>query len=217
MPRGALFDLDRTLVRKETASLYDRYQRDRGEATWRDALRVSYWVAQYTLGIIDAPAVATRALASYAGMAETVLAARCDDWFLGYVEKHVCDRGREAVARHQAAGDIVAIATAATPYVTRPLARSLRIDHWIASELELDANGCFTGRIVPPFCFGEGKRVRAERLAQSLGFDLGEAAFYSDSYTDLPLLLRVGEPVVVNPDPRLAREAKKRGWRVEAW
>jgi HAD superfamily hydrolase (TIGR01490 family) len=217
MPRAALFDLDRTLVRKETASLYVRFQRDRGEATWRDALRVTYWVAQYTLGIIDVPAVAARALASYAGLPETVLAARCDDWFPAYVEHHVCDRGREAVARHRAAGDIVAIATAATPYVTRPLARALRIDHWIASELELDAAGCFTGRIVDPFCYGEGKVVRAERLAVSLGFDLGEAIFYSDSYTDLPLLLRVGEPVVVNPDPRLAREAKRRRWRVEAW
>ena len=96
-------------------------------------------------------------------------------------------------------------------------ARSLRIDHWIASELELDASGCFTGRIVPPFCFGEGKVVRAEQLAKSLGFDLGDAVFYSESYTDLPLLLRVGEPVIVNPDPRLAREARRRGWRVEAW
>jgi len=70
---------------------------------------------------------------------------------------------------------------------------------------------------VDPFCYGEGKVVRAERLAESLGFDLKESIFYSDSYTDLPLLLRVGEPVVVNPDPRLAREAKKRRWRVEAW
>jgi HAD superfamily hydrolase (TIGR01490 family) len=217
MPRAALFDLDRTLVRKETASLYVRFQRDRGEATWRDALQVAYWVAQYTLGIIDVPTVAARALASYAGVPETVLAARCDDWFPAYVEQHVCDRGREAVARHRAAGDIVAIATAATPYVARPLARALRIDHWIASELELDAAGCFTGRIVPPFCYGEGKVVRAERLADELGFDLAESAFYSDSYTDLPLLLRVGEPVIVNPDPRLAREARRRRWRVEAW
>ena len=31
------------------------------------------------------------------------------------------------------------------------------------------------------------------------------------------LLAHVAEPVVVNPDPRLAREAKRRGWRVEAW
>jgi hypothetical protein len=27
----------------------------------------------------------------------------------------------------------------------------------------------------------------------------------------------VAEPVVVNPDPRLAREARRKGWRVEAW
>ena len=217
MPKAALFDLDRTLVRKETASLYIRYQRDIGEATWRDAVQVAYWVAQYTLGIIDVQAVAVKALASYKGMSETVLSTRCDDWFLQYVEKHICDRGRVAVADHQAAGDIVAIATAATPYVTKPLARALRIDHWIASELEVDDTGCFTGRIVEPFCYGQGKVVRAERLAASLGFSLDEATFYSDSYTDLPLLARVGEPVVVNPDPRLSREAKRRGWRVEAW
>ena len=34
---------------------------------------------------------------------------------------------------------------------------------------------------------------------------------------DLPLLERVGEPVAVNPDPRLRRIAKRRGWRIERW
>src|SRR5208283_3106864 len=61
MPRAALFDMDRTLIRKETASLYVRYQRERGEATWRDLARVLFWVAEYTLGVIDAPAVVARA------------------------------------------------------------------------------------------------------------------------------------------------------------
>ena len=36
--RAALFDMDRTLVRIDTATLYVRYQRDRGEATWRDVV-----------------------------------------------------------------------------------------------------------------------------------------------------------------------------------
>jgi phosphoserine phosphatase len=35
--------------------------------------------------------------------------------------------------------------------------------------------------------------------------------------SDLPLLLAVGHPVVVHPDPRLAREAKRRGWPVVDW
>ena len=41
-PRAALFDMDRTLVRKETATLFVRYQRDRGEATWKDLVRALY-------------------------------------------------------------------------------------------------------------------------------------------------------------------------------
>lgn len=217
MPRAALFDLDRTLVRKETASLYVRYQREIGEAGWRDAVRVAYWVAQYTLGVIDAPAVAAKVMQQFAGMPETVLAARCDDWFRRFVEVHVCDRGREAVARHREQGDIVAIVTGASPYVARPVARRLHIDHVVASELEVGADGRFTGRFLEPLCYGAGKITRSTALAEKLGFDLRASVFYSDSFTDLPLLAHVAEPVVVNPDPRLLREAKRRGWRIEAW
>jgi HAD superfamily hydrolase (TIGR01490 family) len=214
---AALFDLDRTLVRKETASLYVRYVRSRGEATWRDSARVFWWVAQYTLGVIDGPAVAARALRGFAGMPETTLAARCDELFRREVVAHVCDAGRRAVAEHRARGDLVAIVTGATPYMTRPVAQHLGIDHIVTSELELGLDGCFTGRLVEPLCYGDGKLARARDLADRLGFRLEDATFYSDSYTDLPLLEAVRTPVVVNPDPRLRRIARRRGWRVERW
>lgn len=86
--RAALFDMDRTLVRRETGSLYVRYQHAIGEATRGDLLRVMYWVAQYTLGVIDAPVVAAKAALQLEGMPETAMAARCDDWFRRYVEAH---------------------------------------------------------------------------------------------------------------------------------
>ncbi|MEZ4258975.1 MAG: HAD family hydrolase [Polyangiaceae bacterium] len=217
MARAALFDMDRTLVRKETASLYVRYQRDVGEASARDMARVLFWVAQYTLGVIDAQSVAAKALTSLRGTPELVMATRCDDWFRAYVEAHVCDLGRRAVEDHRRAGDVLAIVTGASPYAARPLARRLGIPHVVASELEVDDAGLFTGKFSPPLCYGEGKIVRAGRLARELGFELRDAVFYSDSYTDLPLLEVVGEPVVVNPDPRLKRHAKQRGWRIERW
>lgn len=215
--RAALFDLDRTLVRKETATLYVKWQREVGRATTRDLLRTMYWVAQYTLGIIDAPAVAARAVATLAGKPEREMIEECESWFRSHVLAHVADEGRRAVARHLEAGDLVAIVTGATPYVARPLARTLGIEHVVASELEVDAAGAFTGRPVDPLCYGEGKVVRAAKLADANGFHLEEAVFYTDSLTDLPLLLRVGEPIVVNPDPRLRRLAKKKRWRIEAW
>jgi phosphoserine phosphatase len=46
---------------------------------------------------------------------------------------------------------------------------------------------------------------------------MDQAAFYTDSITDLPLLEAVGQPIVVNPDARLRRVAKRRGWPIEDW
>ena len=39
-----------------------------------------------------------------------------------------------------------------------------------------------------------------------------ESTCYSDSHNDLPLLERVRRPVAVDPDERLADEARRRGW-----
>jgi len=216
--RAALFDMDRTLVRKETASLYVKFQRSLGEARRRDLARVTWWVFQYTLGVIDAPEVAARALATLEGVHESSMSLRCDDWFRLWVEPHVCDLGRRAVEQHRSRGDLLAIVTGASPYVAWPLARRLDIPHVVASEIEVDATtGRFTGKFVPPLCIGEGKVMRTKRFAAEHGFKLEDATFYSDSYTDLPLLELVAEPIIVNPDPRLRRIAKKRGWRVETW
>lgn len=216
MPRAALFDLDRTLVRKETASLYVRYQREIGEATTVDLVRTLWWVAQYTLGVLDAEKIAARAASSLEGTLEAAMVERCERWVERDVMPHVGEAARAAVARHRAAGDLLAIVTGATPYAARPVARRLEIPHVLSSELEVD-DGAFTGRFVQPLCYGHGKIARVERLAAAHGFSLSEATFYTDSNTDLPLLLAVGEPVVVNPDARLLREARRRRWRVERW
>ena len=216
MPRLALFDMDRTLVRKNTAALYVRYQREIGEATVVDSVRAGWWLLQYTLGVVDAEAVAVKALRQAIGQHETVLAARCDDWFRRDVAKHIACDARRTVDGHLQAGDVCAVETGSTVYAARPLARLLGIPHVIATELECDAEGRFTGRHVH-LCYGKGKIARSEALAIANQTSLREAAFYSDSISDLPLLERVGTPIVVNPDLRLGRVAKQRGWRVEKW
>jgi HAD superfamily hydrolase (TIGR01490 family) len=214
---GALFDMDRTLVKKDTAGLYTRYRRDRGEATLRDALRVSWWMVQYTLGVIDAPGVARQALDHFRGMEERALIESCEGWFKDYVMPYVQVAGRAAVTRHRENGDLVAIVTGATKYAAQPLALELGIEEVVCTELELDQKGCFTGLPIEPLCYGPGKLERARGLAERQGFDLAEATFYSDSITDLPLLEAVRHPRVVNPDARLRRVARQRGWQIEQW
>ena len=215
--RLALFDMDRTLVRKDTASLYVRYQRDNGEVGLYKTVRVAWWLLQYTLGVINAEKVAEQALRDFAGKRESWMEESCRDWYRRYVRMHICDLGREAVERHRRQGDVLMLVTGATRYAAEPLAEELGIEHVICTRLQVDADGCFTGRVVKPMCYGRDKITLTHKRAEQIGADVTTATFYSDSITDLPLLEHVQTPIVVNPDARLRRTARRRGWPIETW
>ena len=57
----------------------------------------------------------------------------------------------------------------------------------------------------------------AEAWAEQRGIDLEKSFFYTDSYSDAPMLRVVGNPRVISPDPRLSREARQRGWPILQW
>ena len=111
----------------------------------------------------------------------------------------------------------MAIVTAATSYVAKPVVMKAGIGVVVCSELEVDANGCFTGKVIEPLCYGEGKIVRAANLLERHGIGFDKVTFFSDSITDLPLLSKVDIPIAVNPDRRLLRAARARGWQVQSW
>jgi len=214
---AALFDLDRTLISVDTSRLYTQFRRDRGEATLRDVIQVAWWAMQYTAGVIDAPRVAEQALERFRGRSESWLIEQTEEWFKHYVLPEIQNAGREDVARHRSEGRIVAIATGATIYAAKPVARELGIELVICTELEVDKDGLFTGKVIQPICYREGKLERSRRAAEREGFALEESFFYTDSITDVPLIEAVKEPVIVNPDKRLRKMAKARGWRIESW
>ena len=110
-----------------------------------------------------------------------------------------------------------AIVTATNRFITRPIATELGIEHLIACEVEEAPDGRLTGRTVGTPSFREGKITRLEEWLAGLGRRLGdfeESWFYSDSLNDLPLLEKVTNPVAVDPDPTLERQARDRGWPI---
>jgi HAD superfamily hydrolase (TIGR01490 family) len=179
-------------------------------------MRVAAWLTQYTLGVMDAAKVSERALTSLTGVEEERFKAECRLWYDEVVRAHITERARRAVEGARAEGRVVAILSAATPYAVMPLAEELGIDHVLCTHLEIE-DGRFTGRCVPPLCYGRGKVDIAEAWAAREEVDLAASAFYSDSVSDLPMLERVGEPQVINPDPRLRLTARSRGWPIDYW
>lgn len=217
MPAGAaFFDMDRTVLRVNTGTLWMKFLRRRGEITRWQFLRAAGWAMQYKMAVLDMDGLARRLVADLEGDLEQEMIDKCLAWYQDEVEPTIVPPARAAIAKHRGAGDHVVLLTSATPYVAEPLGRTLALDGVLCSRLEV-RDGRFTGRIVEPLCFGEGKVRWAERWAEEHEVDLGRSAFYTDSYNDLAMLDRVGRPVVVNPDPRLARHARRRGWPILDW
>lgn len=215
MKRAALFDMDRTLVRVNTGNLYMRWRMQRREARLRDVARFTKWFTQYTLGVIEPSEIVHKALGSLAGVEEEAFSQELASWYARMVRPHISEDARREVAKARRDGRLIAILSATTPYAAGPLAADLAIDHVLCSRLEVVA-GRFTGKCAL-LCYGATKVEVAELWAADHGVDLARSTFYTDSVSDLPMLERVGEPRVINPDPRLRVSAALRGWPVERW
>ena len=213
---GAFFDVDRTIVSCNTGRLFLRDLRRRGEISFFRMLRALGWMAKYHLSLIDLQWVATRLAGEMAGKLEREFAETCRRWVEKDVLPLVVPGARDKIERHRAEGHVLAILSTSPNYVTEPLAETLGIDEVMSTRFEVDG-GHSTGRLLGPACVGKGKVHWAEDLGVRRELDLSQSWFYTDSYTDMPMLERVGNQVVVNPDPRLKRIAKRRGWPVQDW
>ncbi|HTJ47015.1 MAG TPA: HAD family hydrolase [Kofleriaceae bacterium] len=213
--RAAFFDLDKTVLRIDTAFSWVRFLYRRGEVDATYLGKAVWWSALYKMAVLDMETLATKLTATMKGQAEAELIAKTDRWHLEDVFPHVAPQARVAMARHRREGDLIVLLTGSTQYAAEVVARGLGVEHVLCSRLEVK-DGLFTGKL-SQMCFKHHKVPIAERFAAGHDVDLDASSFYSDSYNDLPMLSRVGTAIAVNPDARLARHARARGWRIERW
>lgn len=213
---GAFFDVDRTLVACNTGRLFLRDLRRRGEISFLRALQAVGWMAKYHLSLIDLQVIAARIALQMHGWSEREFAERCQRWVEDEVLPLLLPGALRKIEKHREAGHVLALLSSSPVYVTRPIAQTLGIDEVLSTQFEVEG-GNFTGRLLGPACVGKGKVHWAEDMGARRELNLQDSWFYTDSYTDLPMLERVGNRVIVNPDPRLRMHAKKHGWPVEDW
>lgn len=214
VPRiGALFDMDKTLIAENSGTLYMKYRWEKGEVGSWDLVKGLSAYLRYKAGMLDIAAWTRAMMEEFRGQSERALVREANRWFRERVEPAIYPEAEQLVRWHQAEGHVVAIVSGATRFVVKPLAERLGIRHFLYTRLETE-NGRFTGRVVEPVCFEEGKIYWLQQLIEEQGLDLAKSFFYTDSITDLPLLDLVGHPVVTNPDPFLYREATRRRWPV---
>ena len=210
---GAFFDMDKTLISENSATLYMKYRYQRGEIDGLDLVKGLGAYLQYKLGVLDLRSWTKNMMQQFRGQSEAELEKEALQWFEEALAGTVYPEAERLVREHDEAGHVVAIVSGATKFVVRPLADRLSIHHLLYTRLEVE-DGIFTGRVIEPICFEEGKIYWLQQFIEEQGIDLAKSWFYTDSITDRSLLDLVGHPVAVNPDPLLYVEAVRRHWPV---
>lgn len=214
-PSAAFFDLDRTLISGSSTFVF-------GVAAWRAGLVQRRQFARDALGALmfrfsgasddTSHGVRDRILSAVAGVRVDDLVGLNTDIVPKLMDR-VRPEARQLLDMHRHAGRATYIVSASPVELVDPLAGALGMTGGIGTVSEI-VDGAYTGRLTGPFCYGDGKVEAITELARWEGLDLGQCYAYSDSASDLPMLESVGHPVAVNPDARLERIARRRGWPI---
>ena len=214
---AAFFDLDKTVISKESMVAFSRPLHRAGMLPRRMMLRAAWGQLIYAqVGATPEKLEKLResVLRLTKGWDQSEISHIVRDTLEEVIEPIVFDEALERIRDHQAQGHKVFIVSASPEEVVAPIAQMLGVDEAIATRAELDEDGRYSGR-TERYVYAAEKEVAILEVAARDGLDLAASWAYSDSATDVPMLAAVGHPVVVNPDRELAKVAKERGWPVE--
>jgi fatty acyl-CoA reductase len=214
---AAIFDVDGTLVNSNVVSHYAWLKmrviptplRPLWAASF--AARVPYY---WALDKISRTHFNRAFYKNYRGWKPARARALGKESFSGYVLKRLYPEALETLREHKEAGHRVVLLSGALDFILEPFEDLA--DDVLSARLE-EENGVYTGELSGAPVAGEARARMLASFARRRKLDLSRSYAYADSISDLPMLEAVGIPVAVNPDGRLEKAARERGWQIKDW
>ncbi|MDR0730115.1 MAG: HAD-IB family hydrolase [Treponema sp.] len=209
------FDVDYTLLRSSTSWYVLLEALKRRVVKFRQLRQLPLEWLRYKTGRIhqDFIEIAVKRLA---GLDRRVLEELAQVCFETRLKTNLYREGLCLIGEIRRRGEPVYLASSSIKTLLEPLERFLAVDGSLASVLEF-SGGTSTGRLSGKALFGPNKLEAVRDWLEQRAVKPEDLFFYSDSYTDLPLLEFSGHPVAVNPDRFLRREARRRRWQILRW
>jgi putative phosphoserine phosphatase/1-acylglycerol-3-phosphate O-acyltransferase len=211
---AAFFDLDGTLLpRPSLESRFVAHLLKRGEIGCADIFRWLWYSANSLLRGQQSGIAGNKTY--LAGLRESVAAEWADS--LAAQSVKFVEGGLQHVAWHVSQEHRIVFVSGTLAPLARAVASRLAVEiDVIATELEVTGE-TWTGQLAGPHVSGQQKARAVLAFAKQHALELEQSYAYGDRISDLPMLESVGHPIAVNPDSRLERTARLRGWPICEW
>ena len=212
---AAFFDLDRTLISRATPLALANSFRRRRLVRRRDLVRAALWQLVFLIRGVGEREM-RRAAEDGMRLLRGVPVAAVDDLLAEAMEQVLrplvyCE-SLELARTHHGREEPIYVISASLQQIVEKIAEDLGFEGAVGSTCEIES-GVYTGRSLRP-CYGSAKADAVREIAARDGIDLALSTAYSDSHTDVAFLESVGHPTAVNPDAKLRKIARERGWPI---
>ena len=213
----ALFDLDNTLIPSDSDYLWTEFLVENKIISKLNTEISDRFFAEYGNGTLNLDEFLDYQLQPLKEIGINRLLSLRSIFIKKKIQPVINTEAKELVYSHLQSDDLCAIVTATNEFITEPIAKLFNVHKLIATLVEKNEHGAYTGKSYGVPSFREGKIIRVNEWLKGNGLSLNsfkKSFFYSDSFNDIPLLKIVNNPVATNPDKKLKEYAVKNNWRV---
>jgi HAD superfamily hydrolase (TIGR01490 family) len=212
----AFFDLDRTITDSVSGKELALAACKGGLMKRYDLVSAVFLSLAHKMKLVDPSKAIIRMGEWVKGMNVEIMENLCADVFTEVLKPSVFPQVSNEIKLHREnqAGLVILSSTLAP--IGRKMAEHLGMDDILCTELEA-VEGQLTGRPRGNFCYGKEKLIRLKKYCEKNNSNLQDAWYYGDAFADLPALSIVGHPVCINPERKLEKIAKKKGWKIYYW
>ncbi|KPJ55041.1 hypothetical protein AMJ47_01985 [Parcubacteria bacterium DG_72] len=214
MSELVIFDLDNTLIKEQSQALLLNYARKKRLINPFFYFTIMFWFILYKIGLVKNP----KKIMEYSFNFLKDKSPRdfekiIEDFFRENLKLIIFKEALELVKEHKNKGRKILIVSNAIDYIPQKVGQFLDIDYFIGTRLETK-NNKFTGKIEGDIIYGRNKVFAIKRFIRENDLSLKNSWGYSDHYSDIPLLEMTANPVAVNPDKELKKEAIRKTWPI---
>ena len=212
-PHLAVFDLDRTLVADNCSLDFCRYLVSKKVLPSSSLLYSLFYYVQHVFLGMSLSELHNRVFEHLLrGKSLEQLEEKVEPFLQNYLFSQVYPPVLAALRLAQHLGYYTLILSNSPSFLVEKIATFLGVNEWRATQYAVDTERklCHITSVMQ----GEDKASCVQEIADKLCIGKEQITAYSDSFLDLPLLLKAGTPIAVNPDRKLRRFSKQNKWLI---
>ena len=212
-PQLVFVDLDGTLINTSTGLQLAMYYFKNRLISFRTFMYFISMAMKYKKYNIDLNAIHKIGLEHADTLEKIIIEKRVEEIFTQCIIYKFNATVLKRIKNHINNNDYLVLMTGSHMLFCNHIAQYIPFNKILANEF-LESKTHYLPQYKNPIAYREEKLNYAKAIAQDLQYPLSNAISYADSHSDTDLMKIVGRPIAVNPDKKLKKEAKKRGWEI---